>query len=520
MALTGVFQNLSNRQGLHRYLLATLSGWLIPLSFAPYNYWFITPLAICLLLIAMKAGPSAKALSGRFKVNFTLGWFFGLGLFGNGVSWVYVSIHDYGYTGVPLALLLTTIFAMGLALLPALQIGLFQRFFSRVSPVWGFPALWVLFEWLRSWLLTGFPWLYLGNSLVDSPLAAWLPIGGVYLASFLLVMTGSLLFQLTQQKLKLRTLTAWFVLIFAGAHLLNNIQWTVPSTRGAIEVALVQGNIDQNEKWQPQYRQKFLELYYNLTLDVQTSGLVVWPETAVPVLYRYSHGYFDQVMANLPSGTALITGIPQQANPDSSAPPQYHNSIMVKGAGNGLYQKQKLVPFGEYVPLESWLRGAINFFNLPMSNFAAGSSDQPLLNAKGLQIAPFICYEVVYPEFVRHQAQQSDLLITISNDSWFGHSVGPLQHLQMAQVRASENGRYMLRSTNNGVTAIIDPRGRIVASAPQFEQAIVRGEVHGMVGQTLFAQFGSLPLLILCTLILLLQLKQSPRRQSDLHLFH
>ncbi len=239
----------------------------------------------------------------------------------------------------------------------------------------------------------------------------------------------------------------------------------------------------------------------------------------MPVLHRYSHGYFDQVMAALPSDTALITGIPQQAHPDSDDPVQYHNSIMVKGAGEGLYQKQKLVPFGEYVPLEAWLRGAINFFNLPMSNFAPGSSDQPLLSAKGMQIAPFICYEVVYPEFVRQQAQQSDLLVTISNDSWFGHSVGPLQHLQMAQVRAAENGRYMLRSTNNGVTAIIDPHGRIVASAPQFEQAIVRGEVHGMVGQTLFAQFGSLPLLIFCALILLIQLIQG-RRQPQLHLFH
>lgn len=519
MALTGVFQNLSNRQGLHRYLLATLAGWLLPLSFAPYNYWYISPLAVTLLLLAMKAGPSASQMSGKFKGNFTLGWFFGLGLFGNGASWVYVSIHDYGYTGMPLALVLTTLFVMGLSLLPALQCGIYQKFFSRVSPVWSFPALWVLFEWLRSWLLTGFPWLYVGNSLVDSPISAWLPIGGVYLGSFLLVMSGSLLFQFSQQKLRMRTLTAWLVLIFAGGHLLNNIQWTVPSTRGSIEVALVQGNIDQNEKWQAQYRQKFLQLYYDLTLDVQNNALVVWPETAVPVLYRFSDTYFEQVMADLPPDTALITGIPQQANPNSDQPPQYYNSIMVKGSGDGIYQKQKLVPFGEYVPLEAWLRGAISFFNLPMSNFVAGSKEQPLLNAKGVQIAPFICYEVVYPEFVRQQAQESDLLITISNDSWFGHSVGPLQHLQMAQVRAAENGRYMLRSTNNGVTAIIDAKGSIQASAPQFEQAIVRGEVESMVGKTLFAQFGSLPLLIFCALILLLQLFQS-RKQPQIHLFH
>lgn len=519
MALTGALRILSQQQGLHRYLLASLAGSLLPLSFSPYNYWFIAPFAICLLLIAIKNGPSAIRLRGRFKGNFTLGWFFGLGLFGHGVSWVYVSIHDYGFTGIPLALLLTALFVTGLALLPALQLGLYQRFFFRTSPVWSFPALWVLFEWLRSWLLTGFPWLYIGSSLVDSPLAAWLPVGGVYLASFLLAMTGSLLYQLSQQKLKSRTLVAWLVLLFAGGHLLNTIQWTVPSTQGPVEVALVQGNIDQNEKWRPENQQKFLELYYTLTLDIQSDGLVLWPETAIPLLYRNAHTYLDQVIGNLPSGSALITGIAQKTNPDSAQKAQYYNSILVKGAGEGLYQKQKLVPFGEYLPLESLLRGTISFFNLPMSNFIPGVSDQKLLTAKGMQIAPFICYEVVYPDFVRQQAKHSDLMITISNDSWFGRSAGPLQHLQMAQVRAAENGRYMLRSNNNGVTAIIDPKGRIIASAPQFEQAIVRGEVQRMLGETLFARFGSIPLIIFCSLILTIQLLQS-RRNTELHLFH
>ncbi|WP_051205963.1 apolipoprotein N-acyltransferase [Oceanospirillum maris] len=530
MALNNKFrssaiQKLSTQHGLHRYLLATLAGWLLPLSFAPYNYWLITPVAITLLLLAIRGGHQKRTLNGKasddahsFKSNAYVGWFFGLGFFGNGASWVYISIHDFGYTGIPLALILTTLFVMGLALLPALQIGLFQRMFYPVSPVWSFPALWVLFEWLRSWLLTGFPWLYVGNSLVDSPISAWLPVGGVYLGSFLLVMTGSLLFQLIQKKLKLRTFIAWFVFIFAGGHLLNSIQWTLPSTHGPIDVALVQGNVDQNEKWQSKHRQRFLQLYHNLSLDIQSSGLVIWPETAVPLLYRYSDSYFDSVMADLPKGTALITGIPQQANPDSDQQPQFYNSIMVKGAGEGLYQKQKLVPFGEYVPLESFLRGAISFFNLPMSNFIAGSEDQPLLIAKGLKIAPFICYEVVYPEFVRQQAKESDLMVTISNDSWFGHSVGPLQHLQMAQVRAAENGRYMLRGTNNGVTAIIDPKGRIQVSAPQFEEAIVRGEVHAMLGHTLFTKLGSTPILMLCALVLGIQLIQR-RRQPKLQLF-
>ena len=526
MLLTGLFTRFSSEKRLRRYLFATLAGWLLPLTFAPYSYWFVAPVSVALLLMAMRLH-TPEAESTSFRQNAVLGWFFGLGLFGNGASWVYISIHDYGNAGIPLALFLTTLFVMGLALLSALQCGLFQRFFSAFSPVWSFPALWVLFEWLRSWLLTGFPWLYAGSGLVDSPLSSWLPLGGVYLGSFLLVMTGSLLYQLVMQRLKLRTFTAWLVLVFAGAHLLNTINWTESAGQEPVEVALVQGNIDQNEKWQPEYRQRFLRLYHELSLDVQSSSLVVWPETAVPLLHRYADYYFDRVLEDLPLDTALITGIAQQAEPETPAepgtlrfaPPQFHNSITVRGNGSGLYQKQKLVPFGEFVPLESVLRGTIDFFNLPMSNFVPGSSDQSLLQAKGLSIAPFICYEVVYPDFVRQRAQESDLLITISNDSWFGRSVGPLQHLQMAQVRAAENGRYMLRSTNNGVTAIISPKGRILVSAPQFEQAIVRGEVEAMTGQTPFSRFGSMPLLIFCALILLLQRLQSPKR-NQLQLFH
>ncbi len=156
---------------------------------------------------------------------------------------------------------------------------------------------------------------------------------------------------------------------------------------------------------------------------------------------------------------------------------RYFNGITVVGEGAGTYLKQKLVPFGEYVPLQDLLRGLIAFFDLPMSDFARGPADQPLLKAKGYQIAPYICYEVVYPEFAAALAAQSQVLLTVSNDTWFGTSIGPLQHLQMAQMRALESGRWMIRATNNGVTGLIDPYGRIVRQIPQFQQGILRGEV-------------------------------------------
>lgn len=506
MAISGVLQQASTRKGLHKYLLAAFAGVLFPLSFSPYHLWYLTPVSICLLLLALSDNGRPSGHSA-----FKTGWFYGLGMFGNGTSWIYISIHDYGFTGMPLAILMTMFFVMGLSLLPALQLTLFKRGFCNISPVWSFPALWVLFEWVRSWILTGFPWLFAGNALVDSPLSPWLPVGGVYLASFILIMSGVLIYRFVVQKLRLRTLLAYLIIVFAGSHLLNGMQWVTPTAEKPLKVAMVQGNIDQNKKWLPQHRDEFLLLYRDLTQDIQNADIVIWPETSVPMLIQQSRAYTNRILADLPAGTAFIAGMPERATPAGIRPAQYYNAIMARGDAQGIYRKQKLVPFGEYVPLESMLRGAIAFFNLPMSSFTAGEAFQPELTAKGFTVAPFICYEVVYPEFVRQRATDSDLLITISNDSWFGRSAGPLQHLQMARVRAAENGRYMLRSTNNGVTAVIDYKGRITDTSPQFEQAIVRGEVWPMQGQTPYNQLGSAPLLIFLAALLLIQFVISRR---------
>jgi apolipoprotein N-acyltransferase len=180
---------------------------------------------------------------------------------------------------------------------------------------------------------------------------------------------------------------------------------------------------------------------------------------------------------------------------------RYYNGITVVGDGQGTYLKQQLVPFGEYVPLQDVLRGLIAFFDLPMSDFARGPADQSPLLAKGYRIAPYICYEVVYPEFAASLAAQSDLLLTVSNDTWFGTSIGPLQHLQMAQMRALEAGRWMIRATNNGVTVLIDPFGRIETAIPQFEKASLYGQVEPMQGLTPYLKWRSWPLAILCGLL-------------------
>jgi apolipoprotein N-acyltransferase len=263
----------------------------------------------------------------------------------------------------------------------------------------------------------------------------------------------------------------------------------------------MQGNIEQSMKWDPEQLNAQLALYRDMTFSAKPTDLIIWPETAIPVLKDRALGYLGMLntFAN-GRNAALITGVPiRQSNERGEQ--RYYNGISVVGQGSGDYLKQKLVPFGEYVPLQDLLRGLIAFFDLPMSDFARGSAEQSLLQAKGHAIATFICYEVVYPEFASSLAAQSDLLLTISNDTWFGRSIGPLQHLQMAQMRALEAGRWMIRATNNGVTALIAPNGQISEQLPQFEQAVLYGQVQPMQGLTPYLYWRGWPMLIVCLLL-------------------
>jgi apolipoprotein N-acyltransferase len=264
----------------------------------------------------------------------------------------------------------------------------------------------------------------------------------------------------------------------------------------------VQGNVAQSIKWDPKKLEMQLLLYRDMTFHSRPADLIVWPETAVPILKEHAEGYLSMMsrFAN-DRQSALITGVPIR-QPNAEGELRYYNGLTTAGDAQGTYLKQKLVPFGEYVPLQDLLRGLIAFFDLPMSDFARGTPEQTLLQAKGYQIAPFICYEVVYPEFAASLAAQSDMLLTVSNDAWFGHSIGPLQHLQMAQMRALEAGRWMIRATNNGVTVLIDPQGQITERIPAFEESVLYGEVTPMQGLTPYLQWRSWPLIVVCVLLL------------------
>ncbi len=487
------------RTGWPGNLLALVAGTLTTLSLAPFDIWPLGLLSVALLYLGLRE-TAAKQAAQR-------GWCYGFGLFASGVSWVYVSIHDFGAASPALAGLLTLGFVAGLALFFALLGWLWVRLLrnrhSALGDALAFAALWLALDALRGWILTGFPWLYIGYSQLDGPLAGLAPLGGVWLLSFAVALSATLLAAIPRLLTDKARLAAVVLLLspwLAGLALKDHA-WTT-SKGEPLTVAAVQGNVAQSMKWDPKKLEMQLLLYRDMTFGSRPADLIVWPETAVPILKEHAEGYLT-MMAGFANQreSALITGVPVR-QPNAAGELRYYNGLTSTGDGAGTYLKQKLVPFGEYVPLQDLLRGLIAFFDLPMSDFARGESGQPLLQAKGLQIAPYICYEVVYPEFAAGLAAQSDLLLTVSNDAWFGRSIGPLQHLQMAQMRALEAGRWMIRATNNGITVLIDPYGQITEQIPQFEQAVLYGDVTPMQGLTPYLRWRSWPLIAVCVLLL------------------
>ena len=496
---TPVLTSLLSEQPWLRAATLLVAGALQTLTFSPFNWWWLGPVSVALILLCCLPLASQKL--------FRAGWLVGLGLFGSGASWVYISISEHGNTSMPLAIILTVIFVAGLALFHGLAFWAWGKLAkdSIIRRLLLFPAVWILGDWVRGWLLTGFPWLYLGTAHVDGPLGGFAPLVGVHGVTFLVTVTGGAAIASWWLARNTRYASAAIVAVVAllpwlTGPAVSTAQWTTldeePTT-----FASMQGNIPQQIKWDPDFLRDQIVAYLELTADHWNSDLILWPETAIPIPQDQAGKVIDHIGEELGENSTLITGIPWYGFSDSIEDFTFHNSIMAIGSGGGIYHKQKLVPFGEYVPLQQWLRGLIGFFDLPMSSFSPGPSDQAPLDANGTNIMPFICYEVAYPDFVARNASNAGLLLTISNDGWFGDSIGPLQHLQIARMRALETGRYMLRGTNNGVTAIIDHKGRITETIPQFERGVLTGEVYSAEGSTPYMQSGSWPVLTLAAIL-------------------
>lgn len=481
-------------------LIALLSGLIFPLAIAPFFIWPLIIVSLAGLLYALQDAPAKEAAIRT--------WIFAFGKFSVGVSWIYVSMHSHGGTPAILAILMVGLFAAFLATFPALFMAIFQRFYNQKNShtlisILAFSTLWFLYEWFRSWFLTGFPWLFAGDAHLHSWLSGWAPILSVYGLSFFSALTAAAIyFAIRQKKMVYLTL----LIVWPLGFILQSISWTQQSDE--LKVSAVQGNIAQEIKWLPEQRRPTVESYLEQTRQHWDSDIVLWPETAVTVLKDQFQSYLDVINQEaIDHQSTLITGIPFRYT-EGPFKGEFHNSILAIGTGGGLYHKQKLVPFGEFIPFEAAIRGLLPFFDLPMSSFKQGDADQELLKVEKddslFLVAPFICYEIVYPQFVAEMAAESDLLITISNDAWFGDSLGPKQHMAIAQMRALETQRYLLRSTNTGITALVNHKGEIVKQLPTKQKATLTAYAQTRQGLTPFMQLGLWPLWILSFLVLAL----------------
>lgn len=474
------------------FILSFIAGALLPLAFAPVGcsgLAILSPLMLLFLLENISA-----------KQAFWRGFLYGLGFFGFGAYWIFISIDTYGNTNFIISGIITAGFISILALFPAVM-GYIYKSAPQASPL-RFACLWVLLEWIRSWFLTGFPWLLLGQSQTDSPLHGYAPVIGVYGVSFLAVLSAVLLFNMIKNNYKILNIIL-FVVIWSGGFGLSVVQWTHPSSK-LFPITLIQGNIPLMTKWDPQQAYKSLKTYEALSQPHLDSKIIIWPETAITFLLPDAVPFlehFDKFLEQ--KKVAIVTGIPIPEHDN------FYNGAIVLGDGNGHYFKRHLVPFGEYVPFENLLRGLIGFFNLPMSNFVAGPQVQHLMGIQGMNIAPFICYEIAYSHLLRTDLPQANILVTMSNDSWFDQSEALAQHRQIAQLSAQMTQRYMLVATNSGETVVIDPFGKVLAQAPVNQPAFITADIQAMSGTTPWITFGNWPILILMVIGLFFSRKKS-----------
>jgi len=467
----------------------------------------IFPLSIFALVILfglwLPASPTPDKREAA-RLGFYLGFYFGLGLFGAGIGWIYIALHDYGGMSPVLALLATAFFAAFLSVFPAL-VGYAQARFS--TPLWArltliMPALWVLLEWLRGMIFTGFPWLTMGYSQVSaySPLAGYAPVLGVYGVSLIVAASAGLLvlwWQMrwrTQGKLSL----AGLVLLWGTGAILHTVEWT--QAEGApVQVALLQGNISQHLKFREETLVNTLETYRKLVLQSE-ARLIILPETAIPLLRQNMPQHYLEILrehAQKNKGDILIGGFEKEQG-------QYFNSVFSLGtAESQSYRKNHLVPFGEFIPLRPALGWLINgVLNIPMSDLARGGARQPVLQVAGQRVAIDICYEDVFGEEIIRYLPEATLLVNVTNDAWYGKSNAAMQHNQIAQMRTLESGRMMLRATNTGVTSIIRRDGTVQAMLPQHEEGVLIGQVQGYSGSTPYVRWGNVAVLLLIAVML------------------
>ena len=496
----------------YQYLMALMGGSLLPFAFAPLGWaWLVWPALLCLLQSWQQCSPRQALLNG---------WLFGVTFFGIGLYWLYYSIHVFGQAPLILAILITSFLVAILALFPALLAWLVTRIKIQKHPpaliqCLLFAALWTLLEIIRSVLLTGFPWLLLGYSQNNTIFANFAPLIGTYGISFMICFSSALLFVAMQQLSNMLTtrtyagirqpiillaLLATLWLSAIGCGWLAHKHPFTQSHSDPLAITLVQGNVSQAMKWSPLQSTHIIKQYQQLSNQHWRNHIVIWPEAAIPMAKQSIDDWLNTLaMQARRQHSTLITGIPIFNEQQQG----FYNSLIALGEFSGRYDKSHLVPFGEYTPWHAVFSKLLQWINIPMSNLIAGKQHQALLDIKNIQIAPFICYEIAFSTQVFANLPTANLLLVISDDSWFGHSSAAAQHLQIAQMRALETGRPILFVSNGGISAVINALGQLQVSAPAYQNFVITATVQPYRGQTPLLMIGQSTLLILLLLLLL-----------------
>ena len=493
-----IFLIPADRPRLSRFI-AFIAGAATTLAFAPFGWSLLAPLLLLPLLYVCLTVAPRDAAGHTF-------WY-GFGLFLTGTYWIYISVHVFGNAALWIAILLM----VGLALIMAFFLSLAGWLISRVSEgepwllVLVAPASWVLIEWLRGWALTGFPWMAFGYGQIDTAFAGWAPVLGVYGVSFMLVLsTAAAIATLMAENARHRILGTVLVLLpWLAGGVLSLVDWTEPSGK-AVRSSIVQAGVSQDKKWDREYRGPIMEHFLSETLSVADSELVLWPEVAIPALDDQVEPFIAEVETVARSNNqSVLFGILERSY-ERDVDGRIYNSVMLVGTeGRQVYRKRHLVPFGEYFPVPPSVREWMKMQNLPHSDLAAGEDVQPLLTARnGVQFGVAICYEDAYGAEQLYALPAAGILINVSNDAWFGDSIAPHQHLEIARMRSLEFGRPAIRAANTGISAFIDADGTLLQAGKQFESELMTMDIQPRRGATPYVKGGNWPILGLCFAIL------------------
>jgi apolipoprotein N-acyltransferase len=474
---------LTTHAVLARRVLAFGVGALLACAFAPLQWWPLAIVCPAVLMWLWEEAPPREAAR--------TGFWFSFGTFLAGTYWLYVSVHVLGKA----PLWLTVAIMLGLIGIMALYNALIGYVVARWLPrggAWrwlvGMPAAWLLVEWWRGWFLSGFSWLSLGYSQTDTWLAPLAPVLGVYGVSLVMLLSAGALVALVRGDGRVR-LAAVLILVvpWVAAAMLRPVQWTHPAGP-PVSVAVIQADIPQQDKWVDSYASQILERYRKMTESALGTKLIVWPEAALPDLANNLLPYISLVDRETQArGSSLVMGAVRVSEDGH----HYYDSILALGNPPSWYAKDHLVPFAEFFPVPHFVREWLRLMTLPYESFSRGGADQSPLPVAGLELGATICYEVGYGAYMLHMLPKANALVNVTNDAWFGHSTARYEQFQMSRMRALEEGRSMIVASNDGISAVIGPRGEILASAPAFEPYVLRSSVTPRAGLTPFARVGN-----------------------------